>query len=604
MSRFIHQDRAQRPRFSSEVRTLPDLSSAISRESVTIEKEGQTDSSGECLIAGDGVNVAQNVSSLSRTTPAGGEKEGSRAADAETAPKPLSGSKFIILFSGMLVSVFLIGLDQTIVATAIPRIVSDFDQLQQVPWISSGYLLPQPCFLLLFGQIITIADLKWSYLAGILVFEIGNAICGAAPNMDVLIFGRVLAGVGAAGTTVCFFVLTARISSIGRRALCMGLVGSAITLSSIIGPLIGGVLTDRVSWRWVFYLNVPFGVVTMLLLLILIKSEHSRTSSESGVSAWKRIARLDWIGAILFFGASMTLLLPIQWGGGVKAWSDPDVIICFCLFAVLLPLTILWEWRRGEHSVLPLSLFQSKTQIGCCIEGFILSVSVYYLPLYYESAKQKSATRSGLDIIPFMIPATVCSIGGGALIGRLGRPLPFLVFPPLLAALASGLLYWALMNHATAGDILAFQVILGVGIGLSTQNTIVAIQAEYHDEPQKIPQSTSLVNCAKWSGGVIGLAAAGAMFNNRLSTSIHQYAPSLPPETVTMVKESILIIATLQDPDKQNVIRAYSDSMGCVFALGIPVSILASISGACLIKNFDLRMMKQRPRPPVTNDSV
>ncbi|KAG8887583.1 hypothetical protein FRB98_009425 [Tulasnella sp. 332] len=577
MSRFIHQDRAQRPRFSSEVRTLPDLSSAISRESVTIEKEGQTDSSGECLIAGDGVNVAQNVSSLSRTTPAGGEKEGSRAADAETAPKPLSGSKFIILFSGMLVSVFLIGLDQTIVATAIPRIVSDFDQLQQVPWISSGYLLPQPCFLLLFGQIITIADLKWSYLAGILVFEIGNAICGAAPNMDVLIFGRVLAGVGAAGTTVCFFVLTARISSIGRRALCMGLVGSAITLSSIIGPLIGGVLTDRVSWRWVFYLNVPFGVVTMLLLLILIKSEHSRTSSESGVSAWKRIARLDWIGAILFFGASMTLLLPIQWGGGVKAWSDPDVIICFCL---------------------------SKTQIGCCIEGFILSVSVYYLPLYYESAKQKSATRSGLDIIPFMIPATVCSIGGGALIGRLGRPLPFLVFPPLLAALASGLLYWALMNHATAGDILAFQVILGVGIGLSTQNTIVAIQAEYHDEPQKIPQSTSLVNCAKWSGGVIGLAAAGAMFNNRLSTSIHQYAPSLPPETVTMVKESILIIATLQDPDKQNVIRAYSDSMGCVFALGIPVSILASISGACLIKNFDLRMMKQRPRPPVTNDSV
>ncbi|KAG9038717.1 hypothetical protein FRB95_000307 [Tulasnella sp. JGI-2019a] len=532
-----------------------------------------------------------------------------KAALAQAAPKQehqyVTGLEFYVLLFGMLISLFLVGLDQTIVATAVPKLASDFNALQQVPWVASAYLLPQPGLMLTYGQLLTVTSIRWVFFSAVSLFEIGCAICGAAPNMTILIFGRAVSGVGAAGVMVSFMVLLARISPIEHRAFLFSLVAGVMFVSTVLGPLLGGVLTDRVSWRWCFFLSLPFGVISLTSIASLVKPEYSVPTDKS-IPTWKRIARLDWIGSALLVATGTALLLPLQWGGVTKSWNDKAVIASFCVFAILFPVLLAWEWSRGGRAVLPLHLFRSRTQVGCCLEGFFLQVTFsltqYYLPLYYQSAEEHSATKSGVDLLTYMLVAVVTTLVVGAIISRTGHPLPFLVVPPLFAALAFGLIVWTLVSHPSAKNLLGFEVLAGFGIGCAIQNTLVAIQAEYYDEPQKIPQSSSLVNFSKWTGGALGLAAGGGIFGNRLSSSITAFAPDLPPETSEAVKQSVIAIHSLTGQDKVNVLRAYSNALGCVFAIGIPCMVLASASGL-LIKNFDLRRIK-KPATPVRQESA
>jgi len=289
-----------------------------------------------------------------------------------------------------------------------------------------------------------------------------------------------------------------------------------------------------------------------------------------------------------------SLLLPLQWGGVTKAWSDKSVIACLCVFAVLLPSFIAWEWFKGDKALMPLSLWKRPTQIGCCLEAFftmlILLLCTYYLPLYYQSALKHTATQSGIDIITYMICTVFGAILAGGVIRSTGRPWPFLFFSPMMAALGAGLVFWDLTGTPNRTNLYGFQVLLGLGVGGALQNTIIVIQAEYHDTPRLVPQSTSLVNFTQLTGGIIGIAIAGTIFGNRLATSIAKYAPDLPAGTAAAVRQSVAVIYTLEGADQANVIRAYSEALGYVFIIGIPAGIFASLS-ALLIKNYNLKEM-------------
>jgi len=248
---------------------------------------------------------------------------------------------------------------------------------------------------------------------------------------------------------------------------------------------------------------------------------------------------------------------------------------------------------------MPLTLWKRRTQIGCCIEAFfvmlILLCGTYYLPLYYQSAKGHSATNSGIDILAFMITVVVGAAGSGGVINTTGRPLPFLVFSPLLASIASGLIFWDLTSGSpSAAKLAGFQVLLGFGVGGALQNVIITIQAEYNDEPIMVPQATSLVNFTQLVGGIVGIAVAGAIFGNRLSSGISKYAPNLDPAVSTAVRQSVHVIYTLEGDDRAHVIKAYSEALGYVFIIGIPAGILASVSGT-LIRNFNLKKMNIQP---------
>ncbi|ELU38567.1 hypothetical protein AG1IA_07415 [Rhizoctonia solani AG-1 IA] len=278
-------------------------------------------------------------------------------------------------------------------------------------------------------------------------------------------------------------------------------------------------------------------------------------------TAWHRTVPLLNSSRILvadcrILGFVTCLLLPLQWGGNTKPWKDKVVIALFCLFAVIFIAFLLWEKRKGSKGILPLSLFRHRTQIGTCIEAFMIYMAMilatYYLPL-----------QSGIDILPFMLACvskniTFISEGTTDLAGKLPR-----ARVPLVSAVASGLLFGLNDVDISSARLAGFQILLGVGLGGSLQNVIIAIQAEYNHDEKMIPQATVR--------GIIGIAVAGAVFANKLASSLFDIAPNFPPEVAEGVRQSVTIIYTLP-PDQQGVvIQAYVRALNYVYLVGVPV---------------------------------
>ncbi|KAG8889111.1 hypothetical protein FRB98_005726 [Tulasnella sp. 332] len=471
-----------------------------------------------------------------------------------TSSQYITGARLALVFAGMLLT-YVTFFWLTVVANILPHIASEFDRLESGAWIATAYFLPQPAFVLLFGQLLAVADIKWMYICAISTFQTGSLVSGAAPNLDVLLVGRAITGVGAAGVNVAYISLLARISPLEDRALLLALVGAAFGVANLVGPVLGGTLTDQVSWRLCFYLNLPFGALSAFAIIFLVKHEHSKPNREDWVSIWESVAALDYIGTALCLGMVTSILLPLQWGGITKAWDDKEVIACFIIFFLMLA-------------------------------GL---AATYYLPLFYQSAQMASTTGSGADVLIYLMCVVIGATLSGVIVTKLGRPLPVLIISPLLAALGFGLAFWSLTSSPTSTrDLMGFQVLLGTGIGGGMQTALVSIQAEYHHEPKLTPQSTALFTLAQLTGGTIGIAAADTIFGNRLSILIATYAPNLPTEAVLAVRQSVTGIYSLQGDDQENVIKAFSHALAYVFILGGVAAVLASVS-ACLTKNYDVR---------------
>jgi MFS family permease len=205
---------------------------------------------------------------------------------------------------------------------------------------------------------------------------------------------------------VSVITIIAQITRLEQRPALFGAFGAVFGLSSVIGPLMGGAFTDHVSWRWCFYINLPVGAIAIAFISFFLKSQPAPVNNTFPGVGWRKWLGLDWIGTILCVAMTTSLLIPLQWGGNTKAWTDPAVYSLFVVFGVLLAAFLLWEWRLGPKAIMPLAMWKNKTQIGCSLSAFFLflglMVATYYLPLWYQATKGHSATKSGLDILPFM----------------------------------------------------------------------------------------------------------------------------------------------------------------------------------------------------------
>ncbi|KAF9515229.1 hypothetical protein BS47DRAFT_1484607 [Hydnum rufescens UP504] len=390
-----------------------------------------------------------------------------------------------------------------------------------------------------------------STFAAITLFELGSIVCAVAMNMNTLIFGRALSGVGAAGVFTSALAIIAEIAPIEKHAGRCYSALSVLTLASehwsttdIGGYVLGGVFTERVSWRQ---------ETTTL--------NRSEASEHTVLQHW---LRLDWFGTILCVGIVTILPLPLQWGGVTKAWRDPTVIASFCASGVVLIAFVILEWKMGERAINPLYMFRRSTQ-------------------------GRSAIQSGIDVLPFMLSLVIGESISGGLISVMGRYWYWLALSPPIASIGAGLLFTTDI-HTPQRYLIGYQILYGFGIGGALQTTWIAVQAEYHSEEHMIPQSTSLIMFAQLIGGVIGMAITGSIFANQLVKELAEFAPHLAPDVAHSVRQSVSYIFTLPLDEQEAVVSAYSKSLDYVWSLGVPPGVLASLA-TFMVRNYDLMKM-------------
>jgi len=419
-----------------------------------------------------------------------------------------------LIFLALMLVLLLASLDQTIVSTALPTIVGDLGGVAHLSWVVTAYLLSATIAGPLYGKLGDLYGRKLVLQVAIVLFLVGSALCGLSQNMAELIGFRTLQGLGAGGLMVVTFAVVGDVIPPRERGKYQGYFGGVFGFSTVVGPLLGGFFVDNLSWRWIFYVNLPVGAVALAVIAFAF---HSRAD--------KRRHAIDYAGATLLAGSLASIVLFTSLGGTTWAWSSPQIVLLIVLSIVLLPLFVFVESRAAEP-ILPLSLFRNHTfsvtsAIGFIV-GFALFGAVTYLPLYLQVAKGSSPTRSGLQLTPLMAGLLITSILSGQVISRFGR---YRAFPIIgTAVVAVAMLLLSQIEAGTSTWVAALDAaILGLGLGLVMQVLILAVQNAVDHSVLGVATSGSTM--FRQIGGSIGVALFGTIFASRLHVELAARLP-------------------------------------------------------------------------------
>jgi EmrB/QacA subfamily drug resistance transporter len=407
--------------------------------------------------------------------------------------------------------------DRTIIATAVPQIANQFNTLGDISWYASAYLLTSCATQLSWGKIYTFYPTKSIFLIAITIFEVGSALCGGAPNSNAFIIGRAIAGLGSAGIFSGTTLIIAQVVPLAKRPIYVGLMGSIFGFSSIIGPLLGGAFTDNVTWRWCFYINLPIGGFTMIVLFFFLGIPHTPKPG-----TWSQhILRLDPLGTVLFLPSVICFLLALQWGGTVHPWRNGRIIALFVVAGVLMIAFIAVQtWLKKEATVPP-HIFNQRSIISgavfaMCIGGGMISM-LYTLPLWFQAVRGTSAVKSGIDTIPLVLSLVVGTILSGAIITKTGYYNPWMFVATILMSTGAGLMTTFTLdtNHSAW---IGYQVLFGLGIGTGMQQASLAAQTVLPMEEVAI--GVSLMFFAQSLGGAVFIAVSQSLFQNYLGSNL------------------------------------------------------------------------------------
>jgi len=364
------------------------------------------------------------------------------------------------------------------------------------------------------------------------VFEIGSLICTTAPTSKVFILGHAIAGVGASGLFQGVFIIIDRTVPLRQRALVGGCAAALEAAASVSGPVLGGVLTDRLSWRACFGINLPLGVIAFVLLVLFFPEPQPILEDVS--LPWKeKVCRLDLPSTAIFVPSVTCLLMALQWGGFTYGWIDPRVIVLFALFGVSLAAFGYLQHRLQDGAILPPRILKQRSILaGAWFAGLCnatLAVTDYYIVIYLQAVQGLSATRSGLLLLPLIIGLGIGCLAAGALTTALGYYLPFMLLTSIVAPIASGLLTTITVDYKMLG-LLWYLGLLGVGVGIGIQGPQVAAQTVL--SPKDVSTSIALVCFGQGIGPTVFVAAANAIFTSRLQVELNDYAPGTNPTLI------------------------------------------------------------------------
>ncbi|KAJ5032371.1 uncharacterized protein L3040_008976 [Drepanopeziza brunnea f. sp. 'multigermtubi'] len=491
-----------------------------------------------------------------------------------------TGVKLGLISLALCLSVFLIALDNTIIATAIPKITDEFHSLPDVGWYGSAYLLTTASFQLLFGKFYTFFSIKYVYLIAIAIFELGSLVCGVAPNSTALIIGRAIAGLGSAGIFSGALIIVAYSVPLVKRPMYSGFIGGMYGIASVAGPLLGGAFTDKATWRWCFYINLPIGAITMLVILFFFKAPHREKAVSGG---WKEdIKVFDIYGTAVFLPAIVSLLLALQWGGTQYAWGSWRIILLFVFFGILVIAFIAIQFWKQETATVPPEIMKKRSIWSAAWYSFSIGsmflLLVYYLPIWFQAVKGASAVKSGIMNIPMVLSLVVVSISSGIGVTLLGYYTPFMLAGTVFAAVGAGLLstFTPETNHSAW---IGYQCIAGIGVGLGLQQPMIAVQAVL--DISQVPIGTSIVIFLQTLGGALFVSIGQNVFTNKLVQGLAKYAPSIDPKAVLQIGATSLQ-SELSAAELPGVKMAYNEALTKSFLVAAAMAAFSIIGSAAI----------------------
>ncbi|HEY3842710.1 MAG TPA: MDR family MFS transporter [Acidimicrobiales bacterium] len=508
------------------------------------------------------------------------------APPANEAPSAEEHRKILVVMGALMLGMFLASLDQTIVSTALPTIAGDLHGLNHLSWVVTAYLLTTTISTPLWGKLGDLYGRKNLFQLAIVVFLAGSMLSGLSQNLAELVAFRAVQGIGAGGLMVGAQAIIGDVVPARQRGKYMGYFGAVFGLSWVAGPLLGGLFTQHLSWRWIFYINVPIGVLALFVIAAVLHIPARRVHH-----------KIDWAGTTLLSAGVTAIILMTSWGGGQYAWGSPTIIGLAVGGAALLVAFCLVETRAVEP-IIPLGLFKNRTFTSASLLGLILGFAMFgaivYLPLYLQTVHGATPTSSGLELLPLIVGMLSTFILSGRLVTRTGR---YKIFPIVGSAILTvGLYLLTLLGpHTSFATASVYMFVVGLGIGCIMQVLVVAVQNAVPYSQLGVATSTSTF--FRTIGGAFGVSVLGAVFSSKLLSQLTAHANAAQLKLINggNVTANPAQISHLPPGQRVVFVDAFSHALQTVFWVSVPFAILA-FALSWVMKEIPLRTSAQ-PSP-------